>query len=69
MDKCLETYKTILSTFDWNFEFSDDQRVFTKWNPILKELYILQSKLDKDGSIWKSYSVNKGFGVPAPYIK
>ena len=49
-----ENYILRLQIFDWDYEFSDDQNVWRKWNNERLELQDIQKKFDKDFEVWNN---------------
>ena len=49
-----ENYILRLQIFDWDYEFSDDQNVWRKWNNERLELQDIQKKFDKDFEVWNT---------------
>lgn len=58
-------YIGLLKNFDWQFEFSDDNRVYQKGRDSLQDLYELQEKIDPDGEIWMQHRPDS-HGAPFP---
>jgi hypothetical protein len=50
----LKAYVAMLQAHDFDFEFSDDHRVYTAGREALAELRMLRRDLDADGAIWNS---------------
>lgn len=65
----LKAYHDLLSTMDWQYQFSDDQAVWRKGVEQVKKARALQAEVDPDGSIWMSYSGAHMHGAPKPVVK
>lgn len=50
----VETYRQLLQSHDWQFEFSDDQRAWRQGHYERQALLALQQKHDTDWTIWNS---------------
>ena len=52
----LDHYIQGLRGMDWEFEFSDDHRVWTNCTEELKALKAARACYDPDGKIWNQYA-------------
>jgi len=52
----LTQYIEGLRLMDWDYDFSDDYRVYRKWHDMLQTLIAARSTLDIDGAIWNQYA-------------
>lgn len=52
----LARYREMLEEHDWDFEYSDDQRVWRIGRLALTQLRLLQQELDPDFAIWNAYA-------------
>lgn len=53
----LEVYVAMLKAHDWYYDFTDDHRVWTKWNEHYKRMVAMANVLDPDRSIWNQYAL------------
>jgi hypothetical protein len=64
----LTEYHAALKSFDWNYDFSDDQQRWANGSNALARLRKMQAELDTTGEIWMSYPGAQGHGAPAPRV-
>jgi hypothetical protein len=59
----LTSYICLLRAHDWQFEFSDDHRVYRAGRAALATLRIAQKQCDTSGEIWNTYAP-EGYKLP-----
>lgn len=52
----LELYTAALKSFEWDFEYSDDFRVWHKWSIAKRDLLRMQELYDENFILWNSYA-------------
>lgn len=64
----LAAYHDVLSTMDWQYQFSDDHAKFKRGEQAVARAHLLQAEVDPTGEIWLSYSGSSMHGAPAPVV-
>lgn len=65
----LAAYHDLLSSFDWQFNHTDDQSVWKRGQKAYERLICLQMDLDPDASIWMSYPGAQKWGAAQPVLR
>ena len=52
----LTQYIEGLRLMDWEYDFSDDYRVYRKWKDMLDTLKMARPAYDENGDIWNQYA-------------
>jgi hypothetical protein len=55
----IKNYTESLKRMDWEYEFSDDHRVYCNGREELKALVMDRDRLDPAGTIWNQYAPEK----------
>lgn len=64
----LAAYHDILSMLDWQYQFSDEHRIFQKGEEMVARAHLLQAEVDPTGELWRSYSGSRMHGAPQPKV-
>lgn len=64
----LGEYREALARFDWQYEFSDEHRVWAKGTNDLARLRKMQRELDPTGEIWMACAGAQKHGAPQPFV-